>query len=129
MVDFELVAQFPRPLTELEAGILLRILESDFEGAVEYRAQVDFASVVGKCNCGSPTIHIEIDTAAPRAVSDEGYEPLDFEGLVCACDGEPAAGIMIFSKDGYIVSMEYLDVQGTGTSEWPDLSRITSISE
>ena len=129
MSDFELVSPFPRTLTDLEVGILLRILDSDFEGSVEYRAKANFAAVVGKCTFGCPTIEIEIDPAALRAVSDEGYGPLEFEGLVCSRDEEPAAGILLFSNDDYLVSMEYLDVKGTGTSEWPDLDRVTSVSE
>jgi hypothetical protein len=118
---------FPRPLTDVEKAILNRILEPEFEGAEEYRSQVEFATAVSKCGCGCPSVNFEVDRSAPRATDDPGYGPLDVEAVISAHGEDPAAGILVFSKDGYLVSLEYLDVQGTGESQWPDLNRVSAV--
>jgi hypothetical protein len=46
----------PRPLTDRERSVLGFLLDSDFDGVDELRAQSTSAFVVGRCDCGCPTI-------------------------------------------------------------------------
>jgi hypothetical protein len=114
----------PRPLSDAEKKITLLLLSREFPGAQELRAQVDHAQVVGECDCGCPTIDIEVAEAAPRSLPQSGAGPLPYEGSVASDGEDPAGGIILFSSNGYINSLEYYPMRDPSPPDWPDLTRI-----
>jgi hypothetical protein len=46
----------PRPLSDIERGVIARLLAVPFPGRDELRAQLPFATVGGQCGCGCATV-------------------------------------------------------------------------
>ena len=49
-----------RPLTDLEAAVISRMLAADRAGSAEYRAQLPYSEVVSTWGAGSPSVDIEV---------------------------------------------------------------------
>jgi hypothetical protein len=50
----------PRPLTPAESLVLGLLLSTEFPGVEALRAQARSAVVVGRCDCGCPTIELAV---------------------------------------------------------------------
>jgi hypothetical protein len=67
--------QFPRPLSERERAVLDALLSVDFTGVDALRQQARDVSVLGKCECGCPTVHFSTDERRNRLVADADTAP------------------------------------------------------
>jgi hypothetical protein len=81
--------------------VLTALLNEDFPGAPELRAQAASAVVSGKCGCGCPTVYLSVDAtakAAPIAVRvPVGAEVSDTVGDY----------VLLFADNGRLSSLEY----------------------
>jgi hypothetical protein len=111
----------PRPLSESERRILDALLSSPFVGALELRTQVEQAKVVGGCDCGCPTVYLEVPEETP---------PSPARGVPVSADVAPVGdklggGILLFVESGRLSSLELFFYDRAGPGEWPSLDRIT----
>jgi hypothetical protein len=67
----------PRELTEKERAVLGFLLDEDFKGVDQLRAQVTSTVVVGQCDCGCPTIDLGLDPAAPSSTLSGRLAPTE----------------------------------------------------
>ncbi|WP_326836025.1 hypothetical protein VSH64_14070 [Amycolatopsis rhabdoformis] len=107
----------PRPLTTRERATLDLLLSPDFPGAEELRSQVSSAVVVGRCDCGCPTIDFQVDAAAPPARVPWRLAPSELETLPTG--GEPPDQVMLFVEDGRLSCLEYVAFDQR-PAQWPD---------
>jgi hypothetical protein len=115
-----------RPLNEPEQEMLDALLAPDFAGAAALRVQVADARVVGGCDCGCPTINIEVARSLPPA--EVNRRPLTpYEGHVRPLGDEPPGEIILFVRDGYLDSLEYVWYGENPPTEWPHRERVDLI--
>ena len=84
--------------------MLKKILDADFAGAAELRAQVPGLRVIRMCSCGCPTADFGNEAGfAP----DGPQELLNVEGLFpkSVTDGPPQQ-VLLFTRGGSLFSME-----------------------
>jgi hypothetical protein len=112
----------PRPLAADERAILDHLLSLEFEGVEQLRRQAAEATVVGRCDCGCPTIEIET-TASALAVPLEGrLAPI--EGRVLPIADEPSGDVILFVDDGRLSSLELVWYTETPAEAWPPVARV-----
>ncbi|XER99788.1 hypothetical protein HEP87_00730 [Streptomyces sp. S1D4-11] len=77
------------------------------------RAQLPHARVVGRCGCGCATVDVGVDhTAVPPA-------PAHGNPVADAWYAEPEdAGVMVFTKDGYLSLLEIYSASSEPISTW-----------
>jgi hypothetical protein len=105
----------PRPLGTGERDVLDFLLAADFPGAIELREQSRHAEVVGRCDCGCPTIHLAIDQARARPADVANRVPVSARGAGMA----PFEVLLSVDDDGWIGSLEYVDHTGTPPEDMP----------
>jgi hypothetical protein len=94
----------PNPLTEHEWALLDALLSHDFPGVGELREQAQHVHAKKGCQCGCGTIDFVPDaTPVPRS---ETANPAPVEGVVRNADGEEVGGLILFIKDGMLLSLE-----------------------
>jgi hypothetical protein len=104
-------------LTSVERATLLRLTEPTlFDGAAEYRRQVDHAMVVGQSHCGCPTIDLVIDRSLARRSPRPGTPLLPVKGVLG--EGEDRLRLVCFAPDGWLERLEV--VASTPPAEFPD---------
>ena len=96
-----------RPLTEHERDVIHWLLEHGNPGAEKLLPQIDRLSVVGKCDCGCPTVEFALDgepvpVKGHRLISDNLGE---IDGM--------SVGVMLFATDGQIFMLEVYSMAGT----------------
>ena len=112
---------FPRPLSEPERRILTALLEPDFPGAAELRAQLPRTEVTSRCSCGCPTVNLAVPLdVAPSPVGD-GCLPV--QAAVDTID-HAAQHIIFFVRDGRLDRLETWWIDGDVPSEWPPIDRL-----
>jgi hypothetical protein len=78
------VPGFPRPLTDREREVLDVLLAVDFSGVEVLREQAGTVVVVGRCDCGCPTVYFAEHSGRHRLIVDgessEGQDVLLFAG-------------------------------------------------
>ena len=114
----------PRPLNDAERSMLLALLAPEYPGVSELRSQVPDAVVVGKCDCGCPTVDIKVPPSAPRSRVQTKNRLAPYEGRVAPLRDEPAGDIILFVDDGYLSSLEYVPYADPSPAEWPSLDRV-----
>jgi hypothetical protein len=92
-----------RPLTRTERSLLESLLDSEFEGVAELRAQVEHATASSGCECGCGLIDLSVPPDLP-ASSAAG--PVPVEGTVLDGDGGPIGGILLFVEEGRLAGLE-----------------------
>ena len=112
----------PRPLNDEERAVLNFLLQSEFDGVEQLRAQVAGARVVGGCDCGCPTIYMEVDAHSPSSGIAEKLAPV--EAVVSPEAHEIPGSIILFLKDGRLSSMEYVWYDQP-PDRWPAPDRLT----
>jgi len=114
----------PRPLSASEAAILGVLLSPEFEGVDELRAQAGHAQVIGRCDCGCPTVDLNVtrEMAASCALTRNDRTP--FEGVATGEDGEPVGDVMLFLADGYLKCLEYVPHGEVPPSDWPPVDQV-----
>lgn len=116
----------PRPLNEAEHRVLGALLAEDFPGVDELRAQVPRAMVVGRCDCGCPTVDLEVPEDIPASSATSTTPRLaPVEGRVRSIGDEPTGDILLFVDDGRMTCLEYVTYQDPSPTEWPSLDRIS----
>ena len=110
----------PRPLTPRERAVLEKLLSADFAGAQQLREQVDATVVVGRCDCGCPTIDLSVAAGAPLA--DVARSPVPSELRDTSVD--PPSDVILFVKDGYLQSLEYVSYTTGQPLDWPDVGAL-----
>jgi hypothetical protein len=114
----------PRPLTSDEHAVLDLLLSANFDGATDLRAQARDATVVGRCDCGCPTVDLDVPDTAPAADLLGRVYPV--EGRVTTHGDEAPGEILVFLKDGRLDSLEYVYYDLVPTS-WPPIDRIVTV--
>ncbi len=115
--------EHPRPLNEGERRILDLLLDADFHGAKELRFQVLHATVVERCDCGCPTVDLEVPEAIPASPVETPIRLAPVEGRVTPLGAEPIADIILFVDQGRMTCLEYVSYQDIPPSEWPSPDR------
>jgi hypothetical protein len=109
----------PRGLTADERTVLDLLLSADVEGADALRQQAHGALVVGRCNCGCPTIDIHVpDNAAPRAVLSGRLWPVAGR-VIPRDDAAPGQEVILFVDEGRLSSLELVFYTETPPAYWP----------
>lgn len=99
-------APLNRQLTPHERDLIRWLLEHGNPGAEELLPQIERLTVVGKCECGCPTVHFALDG-----------EPVPGKGAKLISDylaevDDKSVGVMLFETDGKITSMEVYSMAG-----------------
>ena len=94
---------------------------SDYPGLRELRSQIPDAVVVGQCDCGCPTVDIEVLGGASQSNIQHSAP---YEGRVTALSDEPVADIIVSLEGGFLRSLEYVSYTDQAAADWPSLDRI-----
>lgn len=114
-----------RPLHPDERAVLSLLLAEDFNGAAQLREQARDATVVGRCDCGCPSIYLASPSGSPRAHLASRLAPA--EGRITPeSEGEPPGEIILFVDDGKLSYLEYV-YYGRVPQSWPPTSRIATV--
>ena len=92
-----------RPLTTTERALLDALLDDEFDGVAELRAQARRATASTGCECGCVTIDLHVPDDVPAA-SAVGTAPV--EGTVVDASGEPIGGVLLFVEQGRLSGLE-----------------------
>ena len=116
----------PRPLSDVELAVANLLLSGQFDGVGPLRQQVAGAKVVGRCDCGCPTIYLLPDPSAPSAPVAGPLAPAELR--VMPVGEGPPGEVLLFIEAGRVASLEYVFYDdGTPPSRWPDLDRMTVV--
>lgn len=100
------------------------VLSPDFVGAAQLREQSTSAVVVGRCDCGCPSVDLRAGDAAPIARVSSRLVPSELE--VLPVGDELPGQVILFADDGRLSCLEYVYFDQT-PAEWPDPSRVRVI--
>ena len=92
-----------RPLTGTERALLDALLEHEFPGVEELRAQVSLATASPGCECGCGTIDLHVPDGSPPSTAES---PAPVEGTVVDAAGEPVGGLLLFLEEGRLAGLE-----------------------
>ena len=87
--------------------------------------QVDAVSVNGGCPCGCATVDFIVDRSAPSA--GKTYRPIPNEAEVLDADGAYMGGVIVFTENGYLSSLEIFSIADPIT-QLPPLDRLRLVS-
>lgn len=110
----------PRGISATERAVLQRLLGGDSDDATRLRAQMPGLMVVGRCDCGCPTIDFDIAAASPGATS----RLVGLEGEALTAPGEPPIEILMFETDGMLSRLESVSYGDHAISDWPPVGLI-----
>ncbi len=112
----------PRPLTELEVGVVTKLLSSGTPEARRFLAQLPYARVVATWGVGSPSVDLEIGPGAvPVSGSTDGILA---GGAVRDADGAPVGEVLVWVGDGWLSGIEYASYTDERPRALPDPDRI-----
>jgi hypothetical protein len=103
-----------RSLTEVEGALLRWLLEHGAATPAE-KAQLRFVSVVGRCGCGCPSLHLAVSgkVASPGS---SGEIIADF----CGTTPEGAfVGVLVHVREGLLSELEAYSLSETQTFTFP----------
>jgi hypothetical protein len=112
----------PRPLSDIERGVIARLLAVPFPGRDELRAQLPFATVGGQCSCGCATVNLAVNRAvAPAPVLSGAPVSADIS------DGEFYAGIVLLvDGEGYVSCLEVYSIGDEPVRQFPPAEQINA---
>lgn len=95
----------PRPLTDLEAGVITKLLSVGRRGSAEYMKQIPYAQVVSTWGVGSPSVDVAVGPAAAAAggVTDGIF----VDGAVTDPAGRPIGEVILWVEAGRLSGIEY----------------------
>jgi hypothetical protein len=104
------------PLAADAAAVLGVLL--DGPGAVlgALRAQVPYVVVTGRCACGCASVDLGVDRGAVAAAP--GHDSPVVEASYP--ESEDAAGVLLFTRDGYLSGLEIYSCGEEPETGWPD---------
>ena len=92
-----------RPLTRTERSLLEALLDHDFDGVAELRAQVEHATASSGCECGCGLIDLQVPDHLPVS---SAAGPVPLEGTVLDARGEAIGGVLLFVEHGRLAGLE-----------------------
>lgn len=107
-----------RPLSDVQRGVLARLLDADFNGVQALRAQADHIDgVEPNCTCGCPSITPHVDRGAAPPAWIGSRLPVELAEMTRA-DGIPRTVLCFLDADGYLGNLEcvYYD---DARPDWP----------
>ncbi|MBF6287450.1 hypothetical protein [Nocardia cyriacigeorgica] len=112
----------PRTLTDLEVGVVRKLLSSEVTGASEYLTQVPHARVVATWGVGSPSVDLEVESGPePASASMDG---IFASGDVSDRGGRPVGEVILWVEAGWLSGIEYAWYTDERPHSLPDPSRI-----
>lgn len=113
-----------RPLTEDEGALLRWLLEHGAATPAE-KAQLRFVSVVGRCGCGCPSIHL----AVSGKVASPGSS-VEIIADFCGMTPEGAfVGVMVHVREGLLSELEAYSLSETQTFTFPRPEDLSPMGE
>jgi hypothetical protein len=100
----------PRSLSPKERALAEFLLSAEFPGRDELKSQLEFAEVVGVCECGCGTVDLAIKASVARAVC---REPIPVEAHKSALD------VLLFVRNGLLGSIEIVDYEEKRPLHYP----------
>jgi hypothetical protein len=112
----------PRPLSDIERGVIARLLAVPFPGRDELCVQLPFATVGGQCGCGCATVNLAVDrAAAPAPVLSGAPVSADIS------DGEFYAGlVLLVDGEGYLSCLEVYSIGDEPVRRLPPAEQINA---
>ena len=115
----------PRALSKAESAVLDVLLSHEFDGVEELRQQAAGAQVVGRCECGCPTINVLADEAAPSSRIVGPLAPVELR--ITPRGDEPPGEVLLFVEAGRMTSLEYVFYDDSPPTDWPEVERLTVV--
>jgi len=112
-----------RPLDPNERRVLDLLLRNEVPGAAELRKQAAAVTVVGRCECGCPTVDLAVPKALARAPSAGNL--FSIEARVAPLGDEPTGDIILFLEGGVLSSLEYVFYTNNPPDDWPSSDRLS----
>ena len=106
-----------RAVSDVERAVLRLLLSANFDGVAELRAQVDRATVTGRCACGCPSVELAVPDDVPRSPRTGRLAPVE------ARAGDQT--IILFLDDGRLSYLELVDVGDRPPGGWPPVERMS----
>jgi hypothetical protein len=113
----------PRPLNDDERAVLGRLLTRDFQGVQALREQAADVQVVGRCDCGCPSVDLEPLPELSRSDQVGRLAPVELE--VAPEADEPPGEIILFVDDGRLSYLEYVFYSDSPPKSWPTVERLS----
>ena len=92
-----------RALSRTERSLLASLLDHEFEGVAELRAQVKHATASSGCECGCGMIDLHVPEHLPVS---SAAGPVPLEGTVVDAGGAPIGGVLLFVEHGRLAGLE-----------------------
>jgi hypothetical protein len=112
-----------RPLLENEKILLLWLLQNGPIRAQSYIPQVEWVVVTGECNCGCPTIDLQINGTP---INDESKHRVLVDGEGKSPEGIQI-GLIVFVDGGRLTSLELYNYGDSARFSLPLLSDVKVI--
>ncbi|SDL65965.1 hypothetical protein SAMN05216298_4674 [Glycomyces sambucus] len=103
-----------QPLSSEVVRTLQVFLAGDDPVCSALRAQIPFARVVGGCECGCPSVGLEVDHPLV------GPAPSLASPVVLGSYDDGTHNLVLFTDDGYLSSLELGYVSDEVPTVWPD---------
>jgi hypothetical protein len=100
----------PRRLSKEERALAEFLLSAEFPGRSELKSQLEFAEVVGVCECGCGTVDLAVRGSAALAVC---HEPIPVEAHATALE------VLLFVRDGLLCIIEIVDYEDKRPLPYP----------
>jgi hypothetical protein len=97
-----------RRLNPGELAIVSALLDLPHPDSARLRQQIPGLRVVGRCDCGCPTVDFRD--------GPDGLELLA-DARVAGTDGD---AVLLFGRDGVLDRLEYMWIGGAAPSSWPE---------
>ncbi|MEV0059936.1 hypothetical protein [Nocardia sp. NPDC050718] len=95
----------PRPLTDLESGIVTKLLSAGGTGAGEYLMQIPYTQVVATWGVGSPSVDLAVLPGPQQAV--DSADGIFANGAVTDSNGAPVGELILWVANGWLSGIEY----------------------
>ncbi|CAN5649996.1 hypothetical protein BH10ACT8_BH10ACT8_23780 [soil metagenome] len=115
----------PRPLTNDEQRVLGQILDAEFQGVAALREQLAGLQVVGRCDCGCPSIDLEPSSDIRWSDQVGRLAPVELEVKPVA--DEPPGRVILFVDGGKLSYLEYVYYSEAAPHEWPADNRLERV--
>lgn len=112
-----------RPLTDLEAAVISRMLAADRAGSAEYRAQLSYSEVVSTWGAGSPSVDIEV-RPGPAPAGGDATDGIVASGAVTDSAGRPIGEVILWAAAGRLSGIEYAWYTDERPTQLPEPDRI-----
>ena len=106
-----------RELDADERAVLDLLLSAEFPGGAALRDQAADIQVVGRCDCGCPSIYLAASPRHRRAPISDGLVPSELRVRPLA--DEPEGDVILFVKDGRLSYLEYVYYTDRAPTAWP----------